>query len=98
MKAFPQTTTYFNEPLKEIEKLIAKKKLNHGNCPVLRWMNGNVHIWRDGNGNMKILKKDNIKKVDGMVALAMAVGEYLHYKDETSIYETEARKDGFLAW
>ena len=98
MKAFPQTTTYFNEPLKEIEKLIAKKQLNHGKCPVLRWMNGNVHIWRDGNGNMKILKKDNIKKVDGMVALAMAVGEYLHYKDETSIYETEARKDGFLAW
>ena len=44
------------------------------------------------------MKKDNIKKVDGMVALAMAVGEYLHYKDETSIYETEARKDGFLAW
>lgn len=77
MKAFPQTTTYFNEPLKEIEKLVAKKQLNHGNCPVLRWMNGNVQIWRDGNGNMKILKKDNIKKVDGMVALAMAVGEYL---------------------
>ena len=87
MKAFPQTTTYFNEPLKELEKLVAKKKLNHNHCPVLRWMNGNVNIWRDGNGNMKILKKNQIKKVDGMVALAMAIGEYLHYKDDESIYE-----------
>lgn len=62
--------------------MILKKQLNHGQNPVLEWMNRNVVIYSDTNGNIKIDKNKSSEKVDGMVALGMAIGQWMTYKHQ----------------
>lgn len=80
LEPYTQTTLHMTAPLQEIEKLLLKRQLNHGRNPVIEWMNRNVVIYMDGNGNFKLDKKASKEKIDGMVALAMAVGQYMTYK------------------
>lgn len=81
MEQFAQTVGVFTAPLIELDTMVRQKKLAHGGNPVIEWMNRNVMIWSDGNGNFKISKKkNNSEKVDGMVALAMAIGQWMTYK------------------
>lgn len=77
LSPFGQGFVSMNTPTQGIEKLILQKKLNHGSNPVMRWMCSNVSIEKDAAGNMKINKKKSSEKVDGMVSLVMAYGEYL---------------------
>ncbi|MEO0132738.1 MAG: terminase TerL endonuclease subunit [candidate division WOR-3 bacterium] len=79
MEPFSQTTTHFHVPMTELEKVVLSGQLNHGKNPVLRWMSRNVSLYVDGNGNMKIDRKKSSDKVDGMVALSMAFGQYITY-------------------
>jgi phage terminase large subunit-like protein len=90
-EAFTQTARYFNEPIKHIEKIAASGNMAHGGNDVLRWMCQNVQLYRDGNGNAKIDKGKSAEKVDGMVALAMAVGGYLNYENKDSVYNQPGR-------
>lgn len=82
---FVQVPKYFNEPIKHIEKTVGKT-LNHAGNPVLRWMCQNVQLYRDGNGNAKFDRGKSVEKIDGMVALGMAIGGYLNYKANESAY------------
>jgi phage terminase large subunit-like protein len=43
-------------------------------CPVLRWCLGNVAIEQNPAGDIKMYKSKAREKIDGAVALAMAVG------------------------
>ena len=63
-----------SSPTKELEKLIYSKELNHGGHPVLRWMMGNCATETDAAGNIKVSKKRSLEKIDGIVALIMALG------------------------
>lgn len=94
MEPYTQTAPNFTAPLTELEKMILKKELNHGNNPVIAWMNRNVAIYQDGNGNFKIDKKKSSEKVDGMVALGMAIGQWMTYKD--TFEETYSKSDVFV--
>lgn len=87
MSPFGQGFVSMNAPTKELEKLVLEGKLNHNNDPVARWMCGNVELKRDPAGNIKIDKDKSSEKVDDMVALAMAIGEWLTCKDQPSPYE-----------
>lgn len=82
MTPFGQGYQSMNTPTKGIQKLILSTKLNHGGNPVLRWQFGNVHITRNPAGDIKIDKSKSSDKVDGVVALVMAYGEYLTAKSE----------------
>ncbi len=82
MEPFAQTTGTYNAPLQEIERMLLNKELNHGNNPIIEWMNRNVAIVSDTNGNIKFDKKRAKEKIDGMVAMGMAVGQWLGYKHE----------------
>jgi phage terminase large subunit-like protein len=82
MEPFTQTAGHFSAPLTQLEKMILKKQLNHGRNPVIEWMNRNVVIFSDTNGNIKIDKQKAKEKVDGMVALAMAIGQWMTYKHQ----------------
>lgn len=93
VKEFPQTARYFNEPVQWIERTVLQEKITHAGNPVLRWMAGNVALYQDGNGNVKIDKRKSQEKVDGIVALAMSAGEYLDKKEDESIYN---KRDGIL--
>lgn len=84
LEGFAQTPGNFVTPCTELETMILKKMLNHGRNPVLEWMNRNVVIKYDANGNFKMDKEKSKEKIDGMVALAMAIGQWLTYKHEVS--------------
>lgn len=80
--AFPQTILHFNPPTKEFLAMLADHKLEHGGNPVLRWMASNVQFWMDGNENMRPSKKTSRSRIDGIVALIMAIGRSMAI-DET---------------
>jgi phage terminase large subunit-like protein len=87
MSQFGQGYKSMSAPAKELEKMVLKKEINHLNNPVLRWQCENVLLQTDPAGNIKINKQKSSEKVDGMVALVMAIGEMM--TDETpgdSIY------------
>ena len=77
MNQFGQGYASMSAPTKELEKLAVSGDLCHAGNPVLRWMCSNVHIEEDPAANIKINKKKSKEKVDGMVALAMAIGEHM---------------------
>jgi len=75
---------------KQIETLAIQGKLNHGNNDVLNWMCSNVVIDKDSNDNYKIDKKKSTEKVDGMVALSMALTlamKDVEEKEDENVYE-----------
>jgi phage terminase large subunit-like protein len=79
IECFPigQGFASMSSPTKELEKLVAGQGLNHAGNPVLRWMCSNILLMTDPAGNIKINKAKSSEKVDGMVALVMALGNYM---------------------
>lgn len=61
-------------PVKRLLEMIAAREIDHGNNPVLAWMAGNASTKDDEAGNLKFDKKKSGDKIDGIVALTMAVG------------------------
>jgi phage terminase large subunit-like protein len=59
--------------LRTLESLLLDAKLLHGNNPVLRMCAANAVVKSDEVGNRKLDKKRSRGRIDGMVALAMAV-------------------------
>lgn len=68
-----------SQPTKEIERMILDGELWHTGCPLLAWEVNNVFITMDPAGNVKPNKEKASDKIDGVVALAMSVGEMLHH-------------------
>ncbi len=60
-------------PSKALEAAILGKTLHHDGDPVLRWMVSNVSVDQDAAGNIKPSKKASTEKIDGVVALVMAL-------------------------
>ena len=63
----------FNEPMNDLEKAIKGKRLHHGDNPVLSWMASNVVARYDANLNKAPDKKNSHEKIDGLVALLIAI-------------------------
>lgn len=61
------------EPTTWLEVYIRKGLIRHNANPVLNWMADNAVSERDPSGNVKISKARSADKVDGMVALVMAL-------------------------
>ena len=75
-------------PTKQLEALILSKKISHGANPVLRWMADNVMVKQDAAGNLKPDKEKSKEKIDGIVALVMAVDRATRSKTgKPSVYE-----------
>jgi phage terminase large subunit-like protein len=60
--------------LRELEQIIRDRALAHGNHPVLKMCVQNTIIVSDDAGNRKPSKRRSSGRIDGLVALAMAVG------------------------
>ena len=85
---FGQGFASMSAPTKELEGFVYSKRIVHGGNPVLRWMCSNVMIVSDAAGNMKINKEKSREKVDGIVALVMAIGEYISgFDKDVSVYD-----------
>lgn len=76
-ESFGQNTRDMNAPIREVEKLIVQKTLDHGCHPILRWNVSNVALYKDTNDKVKFDKKRVTERIDGCVGLAMAMGGYL---------------------
>ncbi|MEG0494059.1 MAG: terminase TerL endonuclease subunit [Clostridia bacterium] len=73
MIPFGQGFRDMSPPTKELMRLVLEHKLNHGGHPVLRWNMDNCLVRIDPAGNLKIDKQKSTEKVDGAVALVMAL-------------------------
>lgn len=60
--------------LRELEALLLARKMRHGGHPVLTMCAANAVVTGDAAGNRKLDKSKTSGRIDGMVALAMAVG------------------------
>ena len=65
-----------------------ERKLNHGGHPVLRWNMDNAFVRTDPAGNLKIDKEKSTEKVDGAVALVMALDRAMKNQGGESVYDT----------
>src|SRR5690606_31992947 len=61
--------------LREFESILLNQKIAHGNHPVLRMCAANAKVQQEpSTGDRKLTKAKSRGRVDGMVALAMAIG------------------------
>ena len=67
------TVLNFSEPMKTLEALVLQKKLTHDGDPVLTWMASNVVAHLDVKDNIYPRKERAENKIDGIVALIMAI-------------------------
>ena len=71
---FGQGYQSMSPALRELETLLLAKKLRHGAHPALTSCAYNATIMMDPAENRKFVKSKSTGRIDGMVALAMAVG------------------------
>jgi phage terminase large subunit-like protein len=76
---FRQGFATMSSPTKDLMRLVKLRKLVHNGNPVLRWNIDNIVISQDPSANIKITKNRCNEKVDGAVALVMALGRALTY-------------------
>lgn len=70
---FGQGYGSMSAPAKQLEGLVVAGKLMH-HSPVLDWQASNVAIQSDHAGNIKPSKAKSTERIDGIVALTMALG------------------------
>jgi len=70
---FGQGTASMTPALRELEVRLVNAQLRHGNHPVLNMCCANARVVGDS-GARKFDKRQAIRRIDGMVSLAMAVG------------------------
>lgn len=73
-------------PTKELLNMVLGKQICHNGNPVLRWMCDNMVVKQDANGNIKPDKGSSSEKIDGMVALIMAIDRLTRNGSDKSIY------------
>jgi phage terminase large subunit-like protein len=63
-----------SEPMKEIEKIVTARNLEHDGSPVMRWNVNNTSPEKNATDDCKPSKELSREKIDGVTALVMAHG------------------------
>ncbi|PKH20224.1 terminase [Enterobacterales bacterium CwR94] len=71
---FGQGYVSMSPALRELETRLLGGQLKHGNHPILEMCAKNATVVMDPAGNRKFVKTKSSGRIDGMVALAMAIG------------------------
>lgn len=74
MVPFGQGYKDMSPALDSLESELLNGRVRHGGNPILRWCAANATLIRDPAGNRKLDKSTGTGRIDGIVALAMAVG------------------------
>jgi len=74
---FGQGYVSMSPACKEVERLVVSSRLRHPGNPVLTWCAANAVVEMDASGNLKVSRRKSSEKIDGIVALAMAVGRWM---------------------
>jgi phage terminase large subunit-like protein len=89
MVPFGQGFASMSSPTKELMKLVLEERLAHGGNEPLSWMADNVTVRTDPAGNVKPDKEKSTEKIDGIVALIMALDRAIkNGGGDESPYET----------
>lgn len=89
LAGFGQGFASMSPPTKDLLRLVLDHKLIHGGHPVMRWMADNMVVSSDPAGNIKPNKQKSREKIDGIVALIMALDRAVRNMGAgPSIYET----------
>ena len=84
-----QTVRNMSEAMKETEALIVDGRLHHDSNPILDWMASNVTAKVDRHDNVFPQKEHADNKIDGLVALFIAMNRALVHRDDSSIYDDD---------
>lgn len=79
------TVLNFSEPMKQLEALVLQGRLHHNGDPVLAWMMSNVVAHMDAKDNIYPRKERPENKIDGVVALIMALGRALANEQQEEV-------------
>ena len=74
MQPFGQGFRDMSPAVDKLERLVAERKLRHGGHPILNMCAAGAVVQSDPAGNRKLHKAKSYSKIDGLVALAMALG------------------------
>ena len=74
MQPFGQGFKDMAPAVDKLEQLVAERKLRHGGNPILNMCAARAVIQSDPAGNRKLNKAKSYSKIDGLVALIMALG------------------------
>lgn len=85
-----QSIKEMSEPTKELEKMVLGGIIDLMNNPVLRWMFRNVVVYHDPNDNIKLDKNKSQDKIDGVVAIVIAICVWMA--------EESTKKSKISAW
>lgn len=69
----PMSVKHLSDPMKWVQALIEDGRLHHDGNPVMSWMIGNVTAQQDRNDNVFPRKERPENKIDGAIALIMAM-------------------------
>ena len=86
MVPFGQGFGSMSAPTKELLGLVLTKRLHHGGNKVLRWNAANVTVEQNAAGDIKPSKRKSMDKIDGMVALIMAIDRAMRHVGGGSVY------------
>lgn len=89
MVGFGQGYASMSTPTKELLRLTTAQQISHGAHPVLNWMADNVMVTTDAAENMKPDKAKSREKIDGIVAMIMALDRAIKSRDvgAASVYD-----------
>jgi phage terminase large subunit-like protein len=88
MVPFGQGFRDMSPPTKELMRIVLERRLAHGGHPILRWNMDNAYVRTDPAGNLKIDKEKSTEKVDGAVALVMALDRAMKNQgSDGSVYD-----------
>jgi phage terminase large subunit-like protein len=82
---FGQGFRSMSPALNSLEGVLLNGKLAHGDHPVLRMCAINAVVEMDAAGNRKLTKAKSTGRIDGMIALAMAIDTALSNVEEPDI-------------
>lgn len=89
MVPFGQGYASMSAPMKELERLVNSGQIQHGDDPVLNWMASNLVAKMDPAGNIKPDKNKSQEKIDGMVALIMALGRMTVNEGDDQVIDSD---------
>lgn len=83
-----QNARHLSPPMKELDTLIAERRVHHDGNPMMAWMMGNVTAHEDANENVFPRKDDPENKIDGPAAAFMALSRLMVAAPKKSVYAT----------
>ena len=83
----------FSDPMKQVQALIYDKRLHTDGNPVMEWMASNVVCHYDAKDNVYPRKERPEDKIDGMVALIMAMNQAQFLNVEENYLDMDEKVD-----